>query len=116
VGAFPYHCTTHVVSDTMIGTIVVATTPCLAKPGDANASDTYTLADAIAIVNYVFTKPGCLPLPTCWLNGLLCRGDWNGSGTVTLGDAIRAVNFIFNKPGGPWNAIPIGECCLVAAD
>jgi hypothetical protein len=85
---------------------------CVAKPGDANASGTYTLGDAIAIVNYIFSKPGCLPLPTCWISGLLCRGDWNGSGTVTLGDVIRAVNFIFNKPGGPWNPVPIGVCCL----
>jgi len=85
---------------------------CVAKPGDANASDTYTLADPIAIVNYVFNKPGCSPLPLCWLSGLLCRGDWDGSTTVTLGDAIRGVNFIFNKPGGPWNALPVGVCCL----
>lgn len=83
-----------------------------AKAGDANASGTYTLGDAIAIVNYIFNKPGCTPLPTCWLSGLLCRGDWDGSGTVTLGDAIRAVNYIFNKPGGPWVAVPIGDCCL----
>jgi len=87
-------------------------TSCTAKPGDANSSGTYTLGDAIAIVNYVFSKPGCLPLPTCWLSGLLCRGDWDGSGTVTLEDAIRAVNYIFNKPGGPWNALPVGVCCL----
>jgi len=87
-------------------------TQCSAKAGDANASGTYTLGDAIAIVNYVFSKPGCVPLPTCWLSGLLCRGDWNGTGTVTLGDAIRAVNYIFNKPGGPWDALPIGVCCL----
>ncbi len=85
---------------------------CLGRPGDANASNTYTLADPIAIVNYVFNKPGCAPLPLCWFSGLLCRGDWNGSGTVTLADAIRGVNYIFNKPGGPWNAVPIGECCL----
>jgi len=87
-------------------------TNCLSKPGDANASGTYTLADAITIFNYVFNKPGCAPLPLCWLSGLLCRGDWNGSGTVTLEDAIRAVNYIFNKPGGPWNALPVGVCCL----
>ena len=87
-------------------------TQCFAKPGDANASGTYTLGDAIAIVNYIFNKPGCVPLPTCWLSGLLCRGDWNGTGTVTLGDAIRAVNYVFNKPGGPWDALPIGVCCL----
>jgi len=87
-------------------------TQCSAKAGDANASGTYTLGDAIAIVNYIFNKPGCTPMPLCWLSGMLCRGDWNGSGTVTLADAIRAVNYIFNKPGGPWDAVPIGECCL----
>ena len=85
---------------------------CEAIPGDANASTNLTLADVISIVNYVFNKPVCLPLPTCWLSGLLCRGDWNGSGTVTLADAIRGVNYIFNKPGGPWNALSIGVCCL----
>ena len=89
-------------------------TACLAIPGDANASGTYTLADAIAIFNYVINKPGCSPLPLCWLFGLLCRGDWDGSTTVTLGDAIRGVNHIFKKPGGPWNALPIGACCLAA--
>ena len=88
--------------------------PCSAIPGDANASGTYTLADAIAIFNYVINKPGCSPSPLCWLSGLLCRGDWDGSTTVTLADAIRGVNYIFNKPGGPWNALPIGACCLAA--
>ncbi len=85
---------------------------CIAKPGDANASNNYTLADVIAIVNYVFNKPGCSPQPLCWLSNLLCRGDWNGSSSVTLTDVIQAVNFVFNKPGGPWNAVPIGVCCL----
>jgi len=85
---------------------------CLAKPGDANASGTYTLADVIAIVNYIFNKPGCSPAPLCWLSGLQCRGDWNASGNVTLSDVIQAVNFIFNKPGGPWNSLPVGVCCL----
>jgi hypothetical protein len=81
-------------------------------PGDANASNTYTLGDVISIVNYIFNKPGCVPTPLCWLSNLLCRGDWNGSVTVTLGDVIQAVNYIFNKPGGPWNAVPVGVCCL----
>ncbi|OGC76184.1 MAG: hypothetical protein A2Z27_05825 [candidate division Zixibacteria bacterium RBG_16_50_21] len=85
---------------------------CSAKPGDANASNTYTLGDIISIVNYIFNKPGCVPTPVCWLTSLLCRGDWNGSGTVTLGDAIQGVNYIFTKPGGPWNALPSGVCCL----
>lgn len=82
------------------------------KPGDANGSGTYTLGDVIAIVNYIFNKDGCTPKPLCWLSDLLCRGDWNGSGTVSLADVIQAVNFIFNKPGGPWNAVPVGVCCL----
>jgi len=82
------------------------------KPGDANASGTYTLGDAISIVNYIFNKPGCSPLPLCWLSGLLCRGDWDGSGTVTLSDAIRGVNYVFNKPGGPWTPVPVGACCV----
>jgi len=85
---------------------------CLAIPGDANASNTYSLADIIAIVNYIFNKPGCTPTPLCWLSNLLCRGDWDGSSTITLSDVIRGVNYIFNKPGGPWNAIPVGVCCL----
>ena len=84
---------------------------CAAKPGDANASNTYTLGDIIATVNYIFSKPGCTPVPLCWLSGLLCRGDWNGSGTVTLGDAIQGVNYIFTKPGGPWFPVPSGLCC-----
>lgn len=86
--------------------------PCVAKPGDANASGSYTLGDVIATVNYIFNKPGCTPQPLCWLSNLLCRGDWDGGGTVSLSDVIRAVNYIFNKPGGPWNALPVGVCCL----
>ena len=86
---------------------------CTGKAGDANASGTYTLGDVISIVNYIFNKPGCAPQPQCWLSSLLCRGDWNGSGTVSLSDVIQAVNYIFNKPNGPWNALPVGVCCLL---
>ncbi len=86
------------------------TRPWNTLPGDANASGNYTLADVIAIVNYVFNKPGCSPQPICWLSGLQCRGDWNGSSSVTLSDVIQAVNYVFNKPGGPWNAQPNCPC------
>ena len=86
-------------------------TSCFAIPGDANASGTLTLGDIIAAVNYVFSKPGCPPLPLCWLSGLVCRGDWNASTSVTLGDVIQGVNYIFNKPGGPWTPIASDECC-----
>jgi hypothetical protein len=85
---------------------------CPARPGDANADGSYSLADVISIVNYIFNKPGCSPQPLCWISSLLCRGDWDGSGTVSLSDVIRAVNYIFNKPSGPWNALPVGACCL----
>jgi hypothetical protein len=85
-------------------------TSCSAKPGDANASGTYSLGDAIAIVNRIFNKAGCTPLPDCWISGLLCRGDWNGSGDVTLADVIQAVNYIFNKPG-MWSPVPVDICC-----
>jgi hypothetical protein len=88
-----------------------STSSCTAKPGDANASNSYSLGDVIQTVNYIFNKPGCTPQPICWLSGLLCRGDWNASNTVTLGDVIQAVNFIFNKPGGPWGAKCVGVCC-----
>jgi hypothetical protein len=88
--------------------------PCAMRPGDANADGNYSLSDIIAAVNYVFNKPGCLPMPLCWLSGAACRGDWDGSGTVSLSDVIRGVNFLFNKPGGPWTAGPSGACCLTA--
>jgi hypothetical protein len=86
--------------------------PCAAKPGDANASNSYSLGDVIATVNYIFNKPGCTPTPLCWLNSLLCRGDWTGEGAVTLGDVIKAVNYIFNKPPlGTWFPLTSGACC-----
>ena len=84
-------------------------------PGDANASGRWTLGDVIAIVNYIFNKPGYPSCGSnsaiCWLSDLLCRGDWNGSETVTLGDVVQAVNYIFNKPGGPWSPVSSGICC-----
>ena len=97
--------------NTDYATLKYVESACLARPGDANASNTYTLGDIIAMVNYIFNKPGCTPTPLCWLTSLLCRGDWNGSNTVTLGDVIQGVNFIFNKPGGPWAPVPTGVCC-----
>ncbi len=81
-------------------------------PGDANASGNYTLADVIAIVNYVFNKPGCTPQPLCWLSNLLCRGDWNATGNITLSDVIQAVNYVFSKPGGPWDPVSSDICCI----
>jgi len=79
--------------------------------GDANAGGTITLSDIIAAINYIFNKPGCSPLPLCWLSGQSCRGDWNGDKSVTLSDVIWGVNYIFNKPGGPWSPVASGVCC-----
>jgi hypothetical protein len=100
--------------DTLKVLISVTAATCVAMPGDANASGTYTLGDVISIVNYIFNKDGCTVKPLCWLTNLLCRGDWNGSGTVSLSDVIQGVNFIFNKPGGPWSPLPTGVCCQPA--
>jgi len=84
--------------------------------GDANADLARGLPDVISTVNYIFNKPGfpaCASNASiCWLSDLLCRGDWNASTTVSLEDVIRAVNYLFNKPGGPWNPLPVGDCCV----
>ena len=84
--------------------------------GDANADLARGLADVIAMVNYIFSKPGFPACASnaaiCWLSDLLCRGDWNASSSVSLEDVIRAVNYIFNKPNGPWNPLPVGDCCV----
>ncbi len=92
---------------------------CKAMPGDANASGTYTLADVISIVNYVFNRPGCSPQPICWLSGLKCRGDCNGDGGVSVADIVILVNYYFNKPcsnpnhppTGCWLPRPSDICC-----
>jgi photosystem II stability/assembly factor-like uncharacterized protein len=102
------------INDTLayaVGLTVYKYSPC-PMAGDANASRTYTLADVIATVNYIFNKPGCSPQPLCWISSLLCRGDWNGDNMVSLVDVLRGVNYLFSKPGGPWNAVPSGVCCL----
>jgi hypothetical protein len=87
---------------------------CLLKTGDANADGKLTLIDIIAMVNYIFYKPGCSPQPQCWLSGELCRGDWNGNGQVSLSDVLTGVNYLFNKPGGPWNPKASGICCALS--
>jgi hypothetical protein len=73
--------------------------------GDANLSNTITLADVVSIINYVFNKPGWPDCwadnSLCWLSGYVQTGDVNWSGTVTIGDAIQLINYIFNKPCHP---------------
>jgi len=64
----------------------------VALTGDINLSGTYTSADVILLVNYVF-KGGAAPVP-CAANG-----DINCSGSVTSADIIVLVNHVFK--GGP---------------
>lgn len=59
--------------------------------GDANADGAINMADAVAIVNFVFK--GGPPPPTTY------NGDANGDDTVNLADAIYLINYIFK--GGP---------------
>ncbi|OGC77140.1 MAG: hypothetical protein A2Z27_00415 [candidate division Zixibacteria bacterium RBG_16_50_21] len=95
----------------LVGALSTGCTACIAIAGDANASNSLSLSDVIAAVNYIFNNPGCSVSPDCWITNLLCRGDWNGDFSVSLGDVIQGVNYIFNKPGGPWNPVPSGLCC-----
>jgi len=89
---------------------------CNAKPGDANASGTLTVADILALFYYINGKPNYPPCGSnsglCWLSDELCRGDWNGDGLVRFVDIQYGVNYIFNRPGGPWTPKPTGLCCL----
>jgi hypothetical protein len=64
--------------------------------GDVNLSGTYTSADVILMVNYVF-KGGAAPLP-CPANG-----DVNCTGSVTSADIITLVNHVFKGGAAPCN-------------
>ena len=59
--------------------------------GDANGDRKVTLADAVAVVNYILGKPS----PGFSFGG----ADMNGNKKVTIGDAVAIVNFILNKTG-----------------
>jgi hypothetical protein len=89
---------------------------CDAKPGDANASGTLTVADILSLFYYINGKPNYPPCGSnsglCWLSDELCRGDWNGDGLVRFVDIQYGVNYIFNRPGGPWTPKPTKLCCL----
>jgi hypothetical protein len=70
-------------------TMTYITTTTLA--GDCNADETWTSADIIRMVNYIF-KGG----PDCVVSG---HADVNCNGTDTSADLILMVNFVFK--GGP---------------
>lgn len=61
------------------------------KCGDADGSGTFSISDAVYLINYIFAG-GPAPTPTC-------RGDADGSGTVSISDAVYLINYIF--AGGP---------------
>jgi hypothetical protein len=64
--------------------------------GDLNLSGTYSSADVILLVNYVF-KGGAAPLPCP------AAGDCNCSGTVTSADIIILVSHVFKSGPAPCN-------------
>jgi CubicO group peptidase (beta-lactamase class C family) len=76
----------------------------ITKTGDINQSGTYTSADVILLVNYVF-KGGTAP-PPC-----PATGDVNCSGSVTSADIIGLVNHVFK--GG---AAPCDVCTALGLD
>ncbi|MCI0531249.1 MAG: hypothetical protein L0Y74_04805 [candidate division Zixibacteria bacterium] len=84
---------------------------CLSIPGDANGDGMLTLTDVVAVISYLFYKPGCNPAPECWFNGLHCRGDWDADSSVNLIDVVIGTNCIFMKSGGPWKPVSNGLCC-----
>jgi len=66
--------------------------------GDADGDDQISVADAVALINYIF-KGGPAPDP-------LCVGDANHDSDLNVGDAVHIINFIFK--GGP---PPNDSCC-----
>ena len=73
----------------------------VALTGDVNLNGSYTSADIIYLVNYVF-KGGASPQPC------EAAGDVDCSGGVTSADIIYMVNFVFK--GGP---APCNVCTLI---
>ena len=58
-------------------------------PGDVNGDGVVTLADAVAVVNYVLNNVS---------NDVIeKRGDMNGDGKITITDAVAIVNIIQNE-------------------
>ena len=56
--------------------------------GDANGDGVVTIADAMAIVNYILGQP---------LDGFVeANADVNGDGKITIADAVNLVNMILN--------------------
>ncbi len=62
-------------------------------PGDANGDGSVDIADAVAIINYIF-KGGAAPDP-------LSVGDTNGDCVIDIGDAVQLIQFIFDSGPPP---------------
>ncbi len=60
-------------------------------PGDANGDETVSIADAVAIVDYILTN-GC---PTGDFDST--AADVDGNGTITISDAMTIVNIILGN-------------------
>ena len=70
-------------------TLATFTTPIM---GDANGDGQVTLADAVAVVNYILGKPS----PGFSVGG----ADMNGNKKVTIADAVAIVNYVLSSAGG----------------
>ena len=60
--------------------------------GDANGDGQVTLADAVAVVNYILGKPS----PGFSVGG----ADMNNNKKVTISDAVAIVNYVLSSAGG----------------
>jgi hypothetical protein len=67
--------------------------------GDANGDDEIHVADAVFLINNIFSG-GPLPDP-------VCVGDANGDGDLNVADAVYLIMHVFS--GGPG---PVAGCCL----
>ena len=70
-------------------TLATFTTPIM---GDANGDGQVTLADAVAVVNYILGKPS----PGFSVGG----ADMNNNKKVTISDAVAIVNYVLSSAGG----------------
>jgi hypothetical protein len=86
-----WHDSTMSIQDSLNGQVVVGPPPYLC--GDANASGSVNISDAVYLVAYIFSG-GAAPNP-------LAAGDANCSGTVNISDAVYLVAYIFSGGAAP---------------
>lgn len=83
-------------SDTISLTIIITEPQGIC--GDADASGTVTISDAVYLINYIFSG-GPAPDP-------LLSADTDCSSAVTISDAVYLINYIFSGGAAPCAACP----------